>query len=286
MKANLGVNVLPKKRAISFVERISCSSPWWIVGVGIFLYIVPVVFFTMIEIISAHYGNPLIVYAKDNNPVELIELLYFNFITIITIGYGDLIPVGWGRVFSVTEGIIGVGIFGMFVAALTTKLLSPRPNSVVFSRYGYYCTEEQRFLLIFVNTTNTPIVNVDMTSYFKLGGDWNTRPPIRTPFITTSVQTFFLDEERLEDIVNLLQEGDVFRFGVSGSLGLSTYSAAVQYYAEEIILIPNRHELTHYNGFHSPDFRSVDISKMFHYRPIESLTLTEYVNRKRNEKVN
>jgi hypothetical protein len=283
MKPELASQVLPRKRVTSFVEFVSRATTWQIVCAGMILYILPVVIFTLIEYLLLIFGHPLVY--TENNPATLFELLYFNFITIITIGYGDLHPVDLGGVFSVAEGIIGVGIFGLLVAALTTKLLSPRHDAIVFSRYGYYCAEEQRFLLIFVNTTNTYLVNVDMTSYFKLGGDWGVRPPIRTPFITTSVQTFFLDKEQLDDIVRLLREGDAFRFGVSGSLGLSTYSAAVQYHADEIIVIPNRQELTHFEGFHSPDFQSVDISEMFHYRPAESLTLAEYVNRKRSDEV-
>jgi hypothetical protein len=283
MKAALASQVLPEKRVTSFVEFVSRSTTGQIVSIGMTLYILPVLFFTFIEYLFFIFGHPM-VYAK-NSPAAFYDLLYFNFITIITIGYGDLHPVCWGRVFSVIEGIIGVGMFGVLVAALTTRLLSPRHDAIVFSRYGYYCTEEQRFLLIFVNTTNTYMFNVDMTSYFKLGGDWGVRPPIRTPFITTSVQTFFLDKEQPEHIIELLQEGDVFRFGVSGSLGLSTYSAVVQYLADEIIMIPNRRELTRYDGFYSPDFQSLDISEMFHYRPAESLTLAEYVNRERNEEV-
>lgn len=283
IKPSLASHDLPRKRATSFVELVSRSTIWQIVCVGIALYTVPVVVCTLIEALFLHFGHPLVY--RGDAPATFLGLLYFNFVTIITIGYGDLHPAGLGCLFSVVEGIIGVGIFGMVVAAVTTKLLSPSHDAIVFSRYGYYCTEEQRFLLVFVNTTNTYMVNVDMTSYFKLGGDWSVRPPIRTPFITTSVQTFFLDEEYLQDIVRLLREGDVFRFGVSGSLGLSTYSAAVQYHADEIIVIPNRQVLTTYDGFHSPDFQSVDISEMFHYRPAHSLTLAEYVTRKRNDEV-
>lgn len=275
MKSDFARQVLPVKRRSSFVEFISRSSTGYIVFVGMLLYLLPVLLFSVIEALFLLADHPQVFVNK--NPAGFFDLLYFNFITIITIGYGDLHPVGWGRLFSVVEGILGVGIFGLLVAAITTKLLSPRKDSVVFSRYGYYCTEEQRFLLVFVNTTNTYMVNVDMSSYFKLGGDWCVRPLIRTPFITTSVQTFFLDEERLEEIVNLLQEGDVFRFGISASIGMSTYAAAVQYQANEIIVISNRKELTSYEGFHSPDFKSLDISEMFHYRPAGSLTLAEYV---------
>ena len=277
MKPGLASTELPSKRATSVVEKISRATTGQIIGVGLLLYIVPVLVISLIEIISSLVGHPLVYAGKD--PAQLIDLPYFNLITIITIGYGDLHPVGWGRVLSVTEGILGVGIFGLLVAVLTTKFLSPRPNSIVFSRYGYYCTDEERFLLIFVNTTNTYMVNVDMTSYFKLGGDWGVRESIRTPILTTSVQTFYVDREPLNNIVHLLREGDVFRFGLSGSLGLTAYSTAVQYHAEEIIVIPNRDELTSYEGFHSPDFRSANISAMFHYQPEHSLTLAEHVAR-------
>lgn len=279
MKPRLANHELPRKRITSIVERVSQTPTRQIAAVGILLYIVPVVVFTVIDISFLLAGQPL-VYA-GNQPAHWMDLLYFNLITIITIGYGDLHPVGFGRAFSVIEGILGVGIFGFLVAALTAKFLSPRSNSVIFSRYAYYCTDEERFLLIFVNTTNTYMVNVDMTSYFKLGGNWGVRESIRTPLITTSVQAFHLDKEPLKNIIQRLQEDDVFRFGLSGAIGISSYSTAVEYYTNDIIVIPNRDELTGYEGFISPDFRSVDISSMFHYRPANSLTLAEYVAYKR-----
>lgn len=280
MKQGLATQILPKKRTVSLVEFITQCSNWKIIRYGLLLYFLPVLVFTVIEWLFLLSGNP-IVYIGEKTPASALELLYFNLITIITIGYGDIHPVSWGCVFSVAEGILGVGMFGLIVAALTTKLLSPPQNAIIFSRYGYYCTEPQRFLIIFVNTTNSYMANVDMTSYFKLGGDWGVRPSIRAPFVTTSVQTFFLDHKELDDIVKLLTEGDVFRFGITGTLEGTTYSAAIQYHADEIIMIPNRRELTGYNGFHSPDFKSKDISKMFHYRPKESLTLADYVKRTR-----
>lgn len=283
LKGHLATQVLPEERRISFVEFVSCCSIWEIMLIGISLYVLPVIVTSVIEGLFIYADNPVI-YIGDY-AAGMWDLIYFNFVTIITIGYGDVHPISWGRFLSVLEGILGVGIFGVLVAAVTTKLLTARHDSIVFSRYGYYCTDEQRFLLIFVNTTHSYIFNVDMTSYFKLGGDWRVRSSIRTPFITTSVQTFYLDEKSLEEIVELLREGDVFRFGVSGSIGLSRYSAAVEYHADEIIVIPNREELTCYRGFHSPDFKT-NISEMFHYRPAWSSTLAEYVNclrRKRAE---
>lgn len=283
MKPGLATQILPKKRAVSIFEFVSQSSNWKIARIGLLLYFLPVFFFTLLEWLFLLFGNPIV--CAGNNAATSLEILYFNLITIITIGYGDLHPVSWGCVFSVIEGILGVGMFGLIVAALTAKILSPPQNAIIFSRYGYYCTEQEKFLIIFVNTTNSYMNNVDMTSYFKLGGDWHVKPSIRSPFITTSVQTFFLDHVKLDEITELLREGDVFRFGVTGSLGGTTFSAAIQYHAYKIMLIPNRRELTNYEGFHTPDFKSKDISEMFHYRPKETLTLADYVKQKRNGNV-
>ena len=120
MRIDFADQKLPGKRHISFVERISRSSTRYIVVVGMLLYILPVVVISLIEALFLCSGNPL-VYCKEQ-PASLLELLYFNFVTIITIGYGDLHPVSWGRLFSVIEGIIGVGVFGLLVAAISTKL--------------------------------------------------------------------------------------------------------------------------------------------------------------------
>lgn len=279
MSTELASQVLPTQRHTSFVELVSQRPFWQIAVVGLLLYLAPVIVFSAIEALLASSGHP-VVYHQDK-PADICELPYFNFITIITIGYGDLQPTGVGRFFSIIEGILGVGVFGLLVAALTTKLLSPRRDSIVFSRYGYYCTDQQRFLLIFVNTTNRILVNADMTSYFKLGGDWSVRQAIRTPFVTKSVQTFFLDPEPLKGVVAHLREDDVFRFGITGFLGISMYSTAVEYKADQIIVLRNRDALTAYEGFKSPDFHSEDISNMFHYRPDGALNLVEYVARER-----
>jgi hypothetical protein len=53
--------------------------------------------------------------------------LYFRFVTATSIGYGDIVPVGAGRVIAVAEAIIALLIFGAVVA----KFVSHRQEELV-----------------------------------------------------------------------------------------------------------------------------------------------------------
>lgn len=265
--------ILPKKRSRSIAEWVAGKSWWMLILIGMLLYAAPVIVFTIIECCSPE----ALVVDDRGKRADAVDLAYFNFITLLTVGYGDWRPAGLGRLLSILEAVYGVGMFGLFLTAVATKLLSPRPNSLVFSKYAYYCTEQEMFLIIFVNTTSSVMVNVDMSWYFKLGGNWAVSRPIRAPFITTSVQTFFIGHVPVNEIISRFQKRDVLRIGISASLGFASYSASMEYHADEIIILPNRDVLTAFKGFWAPDFRE-EIGTTFHYRPDTAPTLEEYVD--------
>ncbi len=57
----------------------------------------------------------------ENRSME--ESLYFAFITGLSIGYGDIAPSTiWGRVISVTIGLVGMVFIGLTVAVATRAL--------------------------------------------------------------------------------------------------------------------------------------------------------------------
>lgn len=282
-KQDLSLCHLPPRRIGLRVEWLG-SWPMWLIGVaGLTLYVLVVSTVSGVEWWFSEAGNTW-VKATDGTIVGWWDLVYFNFISILTIGYGDYSPNGGGaRLITLLEAVLGAGIFGMTLAAVTAKFLSPPTNAVVFSRHAYYCEEDEKFLVIYVNTTRSRLVNAEISSYFKLGGDWRVRPPVRSPFVTRAVQTFFTDLVRKGDLVSLLNDAsDAFRFGISGQLGASSLSAAIEYRAVDIIVIPNRDHLTAYPGFWDPDFRSTEFQKMFHYRPADARTLLEYVSTTRS----
>jgi hypothetical protein len=70
------------------------------------------------------------------------DILYFNFMIILTVGYGDFAPLGFGKVLSSLEALAGVGLFAGGVSLLTIKALRPSAHTIVFSKYAYYCKKE------------------------------------------------------------------------------------------------------------------------------------------------
>lgn len=55
------------------------------------------------------------------------DALYLSFITWTTVGYGDAVPVGTGRYFAMTQGIISYVVMGLMIAKLLN--LMSRPNA-------------------------------------------------------------------------------------------------------------------------------------------------------------
>jgi hypothetical protein len=273
---------LPKKHTGAHLRWLSHSSWWQIAVRGLLLYVSIVVLSSAVEAISLWCGCPLVVDSKGN-PAAYWDLPYFNFISILTIGYGDFTPVRLGRVISVCEALLGAGLFGLLISVVTAKMVAAPANTVVFSKFAYYCTEDEKFLIVFVNTTRSDLINVDISSYFKLGGDWQVRPSIRSPLIRQSVWTFFLDHIAKDDLVREFKDGDVFRCALAGQVDGARFSAAMQYPADEIVVIPNRNELTAFKEFWDVDLGSEEFVRKFHYRPDGAPTLPSFVNARRSE---
>ncbi|MEA2162741.1 MAG: hypothetical protein QOK37_868 [Thermoanaerobaculia bacterium] len=269
---------LPKRRSGRRVELLASLPTCLIAAVGLALYVTLVALTSGLEWslgLSGHHS----VKASNGSVPGWWDILYFNFVSILTIGYGDYSPNGiGGRLVTVLEALGGTGVLGLTLAAVTAKFLSPPQNAIVFSRNAYYCTDDERFLVIYLNTSRSRLVNAEISSYFKLGGDWRVRPSVRSPFVSRAVQTFFTDEVSERDLVTLLNEAtDAFRFGISGQLGGASLSVAIEYRPEDIVVIPNRETLTAYPGFWNVDLRSDEFVSMFHYRPADSRSLIEYV---------
>jgi Ion channel len=275
---------LPKKRTGLRVELLASWSMWRIALTGLLLYVALVTASSLIGYCFSRSGESW-VKAADGAPVHWWDIVYFNFISALSIGYGDYIPAGDGaRLTAVVEALLGTGILGITLAAITAKFLSPPQNAIAFSRYAYYCTENQSFLVIFLNTSRSRLVNAEISSYFKLGRDWTVRPAAKSPFVTRAVQTFLTDFVNEEDLVQYLdEEVDVLRFSLSGLLGGTLLSVAIQYSVADIIVLPNRDVLTTYPGFWNVDLRSPELEAMFHYHPAGAPTLSEYINMRRRQ---
>jgi len=277
MKNDPGKFKLPlKRKGIAPVEYLYRVSALRLVLFGILAYFLIACLFSVIEYVLK---SPLTYFKGTPGPLSFWDLIYFNFTTILTVGYGDYSPSGYVRILSIIEAFIGVGLYSFFVAVLTVKSLFPKKHSIVFSKYGYYSLAEKKFLIIFLNTAKENIANAEICSYFKLGADWEILPSGKTPFITKSVQTFFVTNEYApEELKEKLHPYDCLRVGISGGIGMANYSTSVEYGTDDIIVIESREVLRKYEGFWKVDERikSSEFKNHFHYRPAGSNSLKEY----------
>lgn len=68
-------------------------------------------------------------FAQTDDPTRP-ELLYFSFITMTTVGYGDLSPIGnAGRALAVSEAVLGQIYLVTIVALIVSNLGRPTPRS-------------------------------------------------------------------------------------------------------------------------------------------------------------
>lgn len=85
-----------------FKRTFNLISIWVLVAVAFaFLY-----YFLPGELISGRTGQPI---------TDLLDYIYFSFVTILTVGYGDIVAQGFIRVLTAVEGLIGWILFGLIV---------------------------------------------------------------------------------------------------------------------------------------------------------------------------
>jgi len=74
--------------------------------------------------------QPALLAAGESVPLDvhgLVTAVYFSFVTAASIGYGDVVPVGWVRLIAIGEGISALFIFGLLVS----KFVSRRQDELI-----------------------------------------------------------------------------------------------------------------------------------------------------------
>ena len=89
------------------------------------------------------------------------DCAYFSFTTLSTLGYGDLTPVGIGRVLSIAEAFLGISLNAIVLGIVVFKALR-RSIPIAFSD-AVYDQASRQFRLRFVNTDEDNLRNVTIS---------------------------------------------------------------------------------------------------------------------------
>jgi potassium channel LctB len=128
--------------------------------------------------------------------------IYFSFVTALSIGYGDIIPVGPLRILAVTEGIAGLLIFGCVIS----KLVSRRQEQLVEEIHR--TTFEDRLDRV---RTNLHLVFSDLEAIDQINRQHSALPDQVLRRFESSVRVFTGELKTIHDLLyrsQLLPEED------------------------------------------------------------------------------
>ncbi|MBI5148094.1 two pore domain potassium channel family protein [Candidatus Pacearchaeota archaeon] len=93
---------------------------------------------------------------------SIFDAVYFSFVTILTLGYGDISPIGGIRILVIVEGLLGWITFGVIVYKIVSVKedvildeLHSMSNSEYVSRIRHYLFVSNTNLLRFINNIKT-----------------------------------------------------------------------------------------------------------------------------------
>jgi len=95
------------------------------------VYSIVITGFALIYFILSFQGIVLVEYGELKQPsviASLIHSFYFSGVTMLTIGYGDIVPIGIGRLIAVIEALIGYILPTAFMLRLVHSQIRQTKN--------------------------------------------------------------------------------------------------------------------------------------------------------------
>jgi len=80
----------------------------------------------------------------QGEPLRFRDCLYFSIVTFTSLGYGDIAPISWGRLFASAEVLLGLSFLGVAIA----KLSSARQSYYLGQLYARNAQENIRQFVI------------------------------------------------------------------------------------------------------------------------------------------
>ncbi|MEZ4664808.1 MAG: ion transporter [Caldilineaceae bacterium] len=106
--------------------------------------------------------------AANANITTAEDALWWAFVTMTTVGYGDRYPVtGWGRLLAAVLMTVGVGLFGVLTSYLAAKFLAPaeRENESELEAIRQDLAEIKQALAEITNRTRSDLPRINRISY-------------------------------------------------------------------------------------------------------------------------
>jgi potassium channel LctB len=150
---------------------------WMIVGFGVVYWLA-----------GLAWGHGL---RMGQDPIEsnldgLLTAIYFSFVTALSVGYGDVVPVGAFRLLAITEGAAGLLIFGAVISKLVSRHQEEQTAEI------HRITFEDRLGRV---RTNLHLVHSELQLIARMCADPQTRPA-EAMIRTESAASVFLGEMR------------------------------------------------------------------------------------------
>lgn len=125
------------------------------------LYYVLVFLFIMTVFALIYYEGKF-VFDSDGQPQDFFACLYFSVVTQSTLGFGDLSPVSYGRLFVALQTILAGLYTVLFLGVVVAKAVWP-PDTIIISEIAVFDYIEQKFRFRFYNSHRLPLCNTRYT---------------------------------------------------------------------------------------------------------------------------
>ena len=101
------------------------------------LWMIIIMIFAVLYILISHNHPSLIYSSNPEQPISYVDFIYFSFITATSTGFGDIVPVGFSKILSLIEVVLGLTIFAM----VTSKLVSIKQEAILNEIYDISINE-------------------------------------------------------------------------------------------------------------------------------------------------
>ena len=121
-----------------------------------------------------------------------VTAIYFSFVTALSIGYGDVVPLGWFRLVAIIEGAAGLLIFGCVIS----KLVSRRQEEL--TEEIHRTTFEDRLDRV---RTNLHLVFSDLGTVQQLQAEQGVLPELVLRRLESTVRVFRGELQAVHDLL-------------------------------------------------------------------------------------